>query len=165
MLVPSVGFAQSNTADPMSYIKSLQNDDVAPSEIVSRSRGINITNTDEDLYTYTYGADKVAVDHIASVLERTYGAPKTGRGDLRIWEVRNPNRKTRHAKHVTIMLGPNSHGEQELTIDQRGAGRSKYRPKPQKNLKLQRKNTRQVQPRSVAGSKLSANVQPDELVD
>ena len=169
-LLTSLAFAQSTTSDPMNYVKSLQSNTLTHSKASIRSFTTNTSTTDDNLYKHSFGTDKAAVKKMASELERSYGAPKMGRGDLKVWEIKNPNRSSTHAKHITIMLGSNSHGEQELIVDQRGPGRRSAAKKFRKTSKPQRQETiisqSQIPERQPSTASSSARIQqPKQLID
>jgi len=62
------------------------------------------------------------VESYATRLRAAHGTPNKGRGELRVWEMPNPNPKAGENDNITVMLGPDKQGRDMLIIDSRGVG-------------------------------------------
>jgi len=86
-------------------------------------------STDTNHITWDIGIDKSRYEALEKRLTASYGAPKSERGGLQIWEVDNPDAANSQAKKVTIMAG-RENGTYFVTADRRDSNRRTLGPKP-----------------------------------
>jgi len=112
--IPSFAQTAVSEADPMAYAKSLHptqsNSAVALTQPAYKAKTLNSA----EYFSHNYGSETAVPKQVIQKLTAKYGPPKTGRGDLKVWEIKDPQNRT-----VTIMVGSNKAGQQEYIIDKR----------------------------------------------
>jgi len=82
------------------------------------TKNINNFKTIDDVHL-DLGQNKTHCEELEKKLTAKYGAPKSQRNNIRIWELNNPDFTVGQSRKITIMAGEEN-GQYFLTVDRKG---------------------------------------------
>ncbi|WP_026940939.1 hypothetical protein [Hellea balneolensis] len=117
-----------------SQLKSSNASNIAAKALLKRDLKLEGQNTSTpegiDLLQLNIGQDSSEYKTMRDKLTDAYGAPKSQRGGIEIWEIETANASFEQSRMTTIMTGQDSGGF-FVTVDRRGnSGRTLPPPKP-----------------------------------